>query len=80
MTDGVQRALASQLTTEDVRGGGMGWLNASVGFGALAAGIGGGYLWQVYGPTLALVAGAIVVLAGLALFAASARWEATRPH
>lgn len=80
LTDGVQRALASQLTTEDVRGGGMGWLNASVGFGALAAGIGGGYLWQVYGPTLALVAGAIVVLAGLALFAASARWEATRPH
>ena len=78
LTDGVQRSLASQLTTEDVRGGGLGWLNASVGFGALVAGIGGGYLWQAYGPTLAFLAGAIIVLAGLALFAASARWEATR--
>ncbi|OGG63813.1 hypothetical protein A3D66_02535, partial [Candidatus Kaiserbacteria bacterium RIFCSPHIGHO2_02_FULL_50_9] len=52
LTDGVQRAFASQLTTEDLRGGGLGWLSATTGFGALVAGVSGGYLWQIYGsPT-----------------------------
>ena len=75
-TDGVQRSLASQLTAEELRGVGLGWLNASVGFGALVAGIAGGYLWQAYGSVPALGAGATVVLAGLALFAASSRSDA----
>lgn len=73
LTDGVQRSLAAQLTHESLRGGGLGWLNAAAGFGALFAGIGGGYLWQAYNPTLAFTAASIVVFAGLVLFAISAR-------
>jgi predicted MFS family arabinose efflux permease len=79
LTDGVQRSLASQLT-EGVRGGGLGWLNASVGFGALASGIGGRYLWQAYGPTLAFAACAAIVLAGLVFLAVSARGGASPSH
>lgn len=71
LTDGVQRSLAAQLTGETVRGGGLGWLNAATGFGALAAGIGGGYLWQAYSPTTAFLAASIVVLLGLVLLLVS---------
>ena len=52
LTDGVQRAFASRLTSEDLRGSGLGWLNAANGAGALVAGIGGGYLWQLAVPAL----------------------------
>jgi MFS family permease len=72
LTDGVQRSLASQLSGEEFRGGALGLLNAAVGFGALVAGIGGGFLWQVYGAPTAFLAASIVVVAGLALFLASA--------
>ncbi|MDE1919708.1 MAG: hypothetical protein KGH56_03390, partial [Patescibacteria group bacterium] len=71
LTDGVQRSLAAQLTGETVRGGGLGWLNAATGFGALAAGIGGGYLWQAYSPTTAFLAATIVVVFGLVLLSIS---------
>ncbi len=73
LTDGVQRAYAAQLTSEDMRGGGLGWLSAANGFGALIAGIGGGYLWQAYGPAVAFLAAAGVIVAGLAFFLAAAQ-------
>ena len=68
LTDGVQRAFASQLTSEDLRGGALGWLNAANGFGALLAGIGGGYLWQTYSPAVAFTAASVVIIIGLILF------------
>jgi len=71
LTDGVQRAFASQLTSEDLRGSGLGWLNAANGFGALIAGIGGGYLWQTHGPAIAFLAASAASVTGLALFLAS---------
>lgn len=71
LTDGVQRSLAAKLTSETVRGGGLGWLNASVGFGALLAGIAGGYLWQTFSPTIAFLTAGIVVVFGLALLLVS---------
>ncbi len=71
LTDGVQRAYASQLTSEDLRGSGLGWLNAANGFGALVAGVGGGYLWQVHGPAVAFLAASAVVVTGLVIFLAS---------
>jgi MFS family permease len=71
LTDGVQRSLAAQLTNEGLRGGGLGWLNAAVGFGALLAGVGGGYLWQTYAPTVAFVVASAVIFVGLILFATS---------
>jgi MFS family permease len=73
ITDGVQRSLASQLSDEESRGGALGWLNAAVGFGALFAGIGGGYIWQVYGSGAAFAAAACVVVVGLIPFLLSVR-------
>lgn len=72
LTDGVQRSLAAQLSTEELRGGALGLLNAANGFGALAAGIGGGWLWQAYGPGAAFIVAGIVVIVGLGLFFFSA--------
>lgn len=76
LTDGVQRAYASTLTSEDLRGSGLGWLNAANGFGALVAGIGGGYLWQAHGPAAALLAASAAVVAGLVLFLVSTLTDA----
>lgn len=73
LTDGVQRSLAAQLTEEGLRGGGFGWLNAAAGLGALLAGIGGGYLWQAYGPATAFMVASAVVCTGLVLFALCTR-------
>lgn len=71
LTDGVQRSLASQITGEEIRGVALGSLNAATGFGALFAGIGGGYLWQASGPgTTFLVASSLAVV-GLLLFSYS---------
>jgi MFS family permease len=68
LTDGVQRSLASQLSVAEHRGGALGLLNAAVGLGVLIAGIGGGYLWQAYSPTVAFLASGAVIIVGLALF------------
>lgn len=73
LTDGVQRSLAAQLTRKRLRGGGLGWLNAAAGFGVLIAGTGGGYLWQTYNPAAAFTAASVTIIAGLILFAVSAR-------
>ena len=68
LTDGVQRSLASQLSIVELRGSALGLLNAAAGVGALVAGIGGGYLWQAYGPSAAFLASGTVIIVGLALF------------
>ena len=67
-TDGVQRAHAAKLTAEEQRGGAYGSLNAVSGIGLMAAGIGGGYIWQFFGPSLALLVAMITVVIGLLLF------------
>jgi MFS family permease len=72
-TDGVQRSHTARLTAEEQRGRGYGWLNAMSGAGVMAAGIGGGYLWQVWSPGTALLISAIIVILGLLLFIAGSR-------
>ncbi len=67
LTDGVQRSYASQLSAAEVRGKGLGWLQAVTGFGALLAGIGGGWLWQAFSPSFAFLCAGIVVISGLIL-------------
>jgi hypothetical protein len=39
-----------------------------VGFGALIAGIAGGYIWQQFSDTIALITGTLFVAIGLAIF------------
>jgi MFS family permease len=67
-TDGVQRAHLSRLVEDRYKGTAYGYLNAAVGFGALVAGVAGGYVWQQLGDTTALIAGMCVIAAGLAVF------------
>ena len=67
-TDGVQRSHLSHLVEDRYRGTAYGYLNAAVGFGALIAGIAGGYVWQQLNDTTALIAGACVIALGLAVF------------
>lgn len=66
-TEGVQRSYIARLTEKDVRGGAYGFLNASLGFGALFAGLIGGLLWQFAGPPTALLTSVFVTVIGLAL-------------
>jgi MFS family permease len=79
LTDGVQRSLASQLSHAELRGGALGLLNAAVGLGALIAGIGGGYLWQAYGPTAAFLASGLAIVVGLVLFLLSGMRQKPSP-
>ncbi len=67
LTDGVLRAHAATLTPEEDRGGAYGLVNAVLGFGAIIAGIGGGYLWQTFSAAVAFGVGALIVLCGLIL-------------
>jgi len=65
LTDGVQRSYASILTSEEMRGGAFGLVNAVSGFGALFAGILGGLVWQKFGPQIAFIFSTIFVVLGL---------------
>ncbi len=68
MTDGVERALASQLVPHDKLASGQGFLNGAVGISSLFAGLAGGMLWTEFGSKPALLYGAIMMAAGLAVF------------
>jgi len=71
LTDGIQRAYLSELVEERYRGSGYGYLNASVGFGALLAGGVGGFVWQFFGSGPSLLIMMSVIILGLAIFAGS---------
>ena len=64
-TDAAQRAHTSRVVDLQLRGTAFGLLNASVGFGAMFAGIIGGYIWQNVGPMTAMVIASISVSIGL---------------
>lgn len=72
LTDGVQHALAAEISPEAMRGGAFGLLNAAMGVGAIFAGVGGGLLWEFYGPATALAVSSGVVLMGLVVFLSTA--------
>ena len=71
LTDGVQRSYIAKFTKEEERGGAYGLLNASIGFGALFAGILGGILWQSFGSIATLTVSVFVIIIGLLVFSAS---------
>jgi MFS family permease len=68
LTDGVQRSHLSHIVEDQHKGAAYGYLNAAVGFGALVAGVSGGYLWQHASDTTALLVGMGIVIVGLVLF------------
>jgi MFS family permease len=77
-TDGAQRAHISKHVGEDHRGVAFGYLHAAMGFGALAAGVLGGYLWEEWGSAATLVAEVCITCAGLVAFMYSLRNHTSR--
>ncbi len=71
--DGAQRTHISKHVGEDHRGLAFGYLYASVGFGALIAGVLGGYMWEHWGSAATLVAEVCITCAGLVAFMYSLR-------
>ena len=71
LTDAVERSHLSLLIDDIHKGAAYGYLNAASGFGALVAGVGGGYIWQNFGDTLAFVLAVGVIIFGLFIFAVS---------
>ncbi len=68
MTDGVQRALVAKRIDDEKRGYAYGVLNSALGFGAMIAGIGGGYMWQNFGYTNTLIVDSLIILIGISVF------------
>ncbi|MDP2317905.1 MAG: MFS transporter [Acidobacteriota bacterium] len=67
--EGSEKALIADLAPEAMRASAYGWHAAVQGFGALAAGLFFGLLWQTFGAPVAFTAGA-----ALAVIAATALW------
>jgi MFS family permease len=66
--EGSEKALVADLTPEPLRATAFGWHAAVQGFGALAAGLFFGALWQFFGAPAAFLAGAsLALLAALLL-------------
>jgi MFS family permease len=67
--EGSEKALIADLTPESSRATAYGWHAAIQGFGALAAGIFFGLLWQLFGAPVAFLAGAALALVAAGLLA-----------
>ena len=61
-TEGVQKAHIGDLARQGERGTAMGTFNALTGLAALPASIIPGYLWQVFGATVAFGYSAVIAL------------------
>lgn len=68
MTDGILRSYAAKLTESENRGRAYGFLNGLNGFGFLIAGLAGGFLWEKFGPEIALSFGIAMIIIGLIIF------------
>ena len=69
LTEGAERALVADLSSDDLRGRAFGAFHAAVGLAALPASLLFGVLWKSFGPPAAFATGA-----ALALVSAVALW------
>ena len=65
--EGSEKALIADLTPEPLRATAFGWHAAVQGFGALAAGVLFGVIWQFFGASSAFLTGAVLALVAAAL-------------
>lgn len=70
--EGSEKALVADLTPDELRATAFGWHAAVQGFGALAAGIFFGLLWQYFGATTAFLTGASLAMVAALLLVLSA--------
>lgn len=68
LTDGVEKSLVSQLSSEDIRGSVLGMHACLTGIGLLPASILAGFLWKVFGPSAAFgLGGTLGIIAAIGL-------------
>jgi len=70
LVEGSEKALVADLTPLDRQGTAFGWYNAVLGFGALAASLAFGALWEGFGSSVAFFVGAGLALTAAGLLAA----------
>jgi MFS family permease len=73
-TDGVSKALVTDVIPKSQRGTAMGWFNGVTGFAALPANLLGGWLWATFGPAATFGFGAWAGFTAAALMLAWAPW------
>jgi MFS family permease len=73
LTEGVEKALLTDLAEPSQRGGAFGWYNFAIGIGAFPASLLFGVIWQKFGPRMAFVFGAV-----LAAVSATLLWVLVR--
>ncbi|MEO8586543.1 MAG: MFS transporter [Acidobacteriota bacterium] len=64
LSEGTEKALVADLVPAEQRGRAFGWMNGLIGFAALPASVGFGFLWQYAGSRTAFLTGAAI--AGIA--------------
>ncbi len=69
LVEGSEKALVSDLARNHAQGTAFGWYNAVLGFGALAASLLFGFLWQSVGPAAAFFTGAALAVAAAVILA-----------
>ena len=68
-TEGVEKAMVTDLVAPEKRGTAFGFYNLVIGLGALPASLLLGFLWQRYGAEVALMTSAVISLLAVVLFA-----------
>jgi MFS family permease len=77
--EGSEKALIADLSTDAVRATAYGWHAAVQGFGALAAGLCFGFLWQQFGAPVAFMTGAALSLTAATLLSTQDLRTSSRP-
>jgi MFS family permease len=70
LVEGSEKALVVDLTPPELQGTAFGWYNAVLGFGALAASLVFGALWETFGSVAAFATGAALALTAALLLVA----------
>jgi MFS family permease len=73
-TEGVSKALVTDLIPREQRGTALGWFNGLTGFAALPANVLGGWLWSTLGPGATFEFGAWLAFVSAGLLLAWAPW------
>jgi MFS family permease len=73
LAEGSEKALVADLTPTASQGRAFGWYNAVLGFGALAASLLFGVLWEAFGAPAAFLAGAALAITAATLLVVDSR-------
>jgi MFS family permease len=73
LVEGSEKALVADLTPAASQGGAFGWYNGVLGFGALAASLLFGLLWEAFGAPVAFLTGAGLAITAAALLVVDSR-------